>query len=71
MESILKAQNSGIATSLREVGASCYTPVKPSSKNKGPPRADLTRVPRPFLVSVANSIGMWNRFIPAFGLRMM
>lgn len=72
MEDILKARGKGTDAGLKQVcaaGGALFT--EKTEDRKGRPRADLAAVPRPFLVSVAHAIGMWNRFVPAVGLRAM
>ncbi len=73
IEGLLRTQSKGGAgASLKQIASTegvLFT--SQTTDRKGRPKADLRGVPRPFLVSVANSIGMMNKFIPAFGLRMM
>lgn len=73
MEGILKARGKGTDAALREAAqarpAALFT--EKTTDRKGRARADLGGVPRPFLVSVAHSVGMVNRFVPAAGLRAM
>lgn len=72
IEGILKARSKGTDAALREVAqapAALFT--EKTTDRKGRARADLGKVPRPFLVSVAHAVGMVNRFVPAVGLRAM
>lgn len=73
MEGILKTQNKGTAASLKQIASSAEGVLftAQTTDRKGRPKADLRSVPRPFLASVCNSIGMFNKFIPAAGLRVM
>lgn len=71
MEGILKARSKGTDAALKQVAAAGALFTEKTEDRKGRPRADLAAVPRPFLVSVAHAIGMWNRFVPAIGLRAM
>ncbi|EKU20993.1 hypothetical protein NGA_2009600, partial [Nannochloropsis gaditana CCMP526] len=62
----------GPGKALKQVGDLEYVLFcRPKRDGKGRQKADLRAVPRPFLVSVCNAIGMFHKFIPAAGLRTM
>lgn len=73
MEGVLNARGKGTDAALKAAAqaraAALFT--EKTTDRKGRPKADLSNVPRPFLVSVAHAIGMWNRFVPSIGLRSM
>lgn len=73
MENLLRTTSKGgAAQALKQVGSTegvLFT--SQTTDRKGRPKADLRAVPRPFLVSVCNAIGMFNKFIPAAALRVM
>lgn len=70
MEGLLKARSKGTDAALKALApAALFT--ERTTDRKGKAKADLSAVPRPFLVSVAHAIGMFNRFVPAVGLRAM
>jgi hypothetical protein len=70
MEGLLKARSKGTDAALKAVAPAVLFTER-TTERKGKPKADLSAVPRPFLVSVAHAIGMFNRFVPAVGLRAM
>lgn len=73
MENLLRTtKKEGAAQALKQVGSTegvLFT--SQTTDRKGRPKADLRGVPRPFLVSVCNAIGMFNKFVPAAALRVM
>jgi len=73
MENLLRTTSKGGAgQALKQVGSTegvLFT--SQTTDRKGRPKSDLRAVPRPFLVSVCNAIGMFNKFIPAAALRVM
>lgn len=75
MEGILGARGKGTDAALKVAAqarpGALFTDKDKARDRRGRPRADLSKVPRPFLVSVAHAIGMWNRFVPAVMLRAM
>jgi hypothetical protein len=57
--------NSNLAAGLKHVEGVLY------GEKESPKKADLRAVPRPFLVFACKSVGMFHRFVPAFGIRFL
>jgi hypothetical protein len=56
---------SNLAAGLKHVEGVLY------GEKESPKKADLRAVPRPFLVFACKSVGMFHRFVPAFGIRFL
>jgi hypothetical protein len=81
MEELIREHDKGPEHFMRGVNAFLFPaprpdkkkgllPLPPSKASKAGGAADLGSVPRPYLVAVANSLGLFTFYMPTIGLRL-